>query len=251
MLNKILETKKEEVKKIKLPFQQSVRNHSFFNGLVNQKNEVALIAEVKKASPSKGVIKEDFDPLSIAREYEQAGADAISVLTDKHYFQGDRDYLIKIKKEIALPVLRKDFIIDSKQVLESKRIGADAILLIAEALEPTKLAELYEYAYELQLECLVEVHSLEALEGILSIFTPRIIGVNNRNLQTFETTLEQTEKIASSIPSSSLFVSESGIHSYEDIKRVKRAGANAVLVGESLMRAETPGKGIKRLFGGI
>lgn len=249
MLNKIIETKKEEVAQLVLPSVESVNPVSFFNSLKNSKNEVALIAEVKKASPSKGLIKENFDPIGIAKEYENGGADAISVLTDSHYFQGKREYIPAIKKAVSLPILRKDFIIDQQQVLESKRIGADAILLIAEALEASKLYEFYQYATELGLDCLVEVHSSEALEGILSIFTPKIIGVNNRNLKTFEVTLEQTEAITSYIPEGSLFVSESGIFTNDDIKRVKKAGAKAVLVGESLMRAETPSKGISTLFG--
>lgn len=249
MLNKIIETKKQEVAQFVLPPAQSVKTVSFYEALKNKKHEVALIAEVKKASPSKGVIRENFDPVQIAKEYEAGGADAISVLTDRKYFQGDPEYLSLIKKEIALPVMRKEFIIDERQVLESKHLGADAILLIAEALEPGRLAEFYQYAAELGMDCLVEVHSLEALEGILSIFTPKIIGVNNRNLKTFEVTLKQTELISAAIPKDSLFVSESGIFTYEDIKRIARAGADAVLVGESLMRAETPAKGILTLFG--
>ncbi|WP_458412697.1 indole-3-glycerol phosphate synthase TrpC [Schinkia sp. CFF1] len=249
MLKKIIETKKEEVARLELPENQAVHHVSFYHALKNKKHEVALIAEVKKASPSKGIIKENFHPVEIALGYELGGADAISVLTDSHYFQGKRDYIPLIKKEVGLPVMRKEFIIDKRQILESKYLGADAILLIAEVLEPQKLAEFYQYASELGLDCLVEVHSKSALEGILSIFTPKIIGINNRNLATFEVTLEQTENIASSIPDGSLFVSESGIFTYDDITRVRKAGANAVLVGESLMRAESPAKGISKLFG--
>ncbi|MEC1716729.1 indole-3-glycerol phosphate synthase TrpC [Schinkia azotoformans] len=249
MLNKIIETKKEEVAQLVLPPKESVKPVSFFNALQNTKNEVALIAEVKKASPSKGIIKENFDPIQIAKEYERGGADAISVLTDSRYFQGKREYIPAIKKAVSLPILRKDFIIDENQVLESKLIGADAILLIAEVLEASKLYEFYQFATELGLDCLVEIHSSEALEGILSIFTPKIIGVNNRNLKTFEVTLEQTETITSYIPEESLFISESGIFTHDDILRVKKAGAKAVLVGESLMRAETPAQGILTLFG--
>ncbi|NSL52289.1 indole-3-glycerol phosphate synthase TrpC [Calidifontibacillus erzurumensis] len=249
MLNKILETKKEEVAQLVLPPEESVHHVSFYNALKNKKREVALIAEVKKASPSKGIIKENFHPLMIAIEYESGGANAISVLTDQQYFLGSRDYIPLLKREISLPILRKDFIIDQLQIVESKRLGADAILLIAEALEPSKLAELYHYAAELGLDSLVEVHSPEALEGILNLFTPKIIGVNNRNLKTFEVDLKQTEIIAQMIPKDSLFVSESGIFTYDDIKRVRKAGADAVLVGESLMRAESPEQGIYQLFG--
>lgn len=249
MLNKILNTKKQEVEQLTLPPSQQFANKSLYNALKNKKNEVALIAEVKKASPSKGIIKDDFDPVQIAKDYENGGADALSVLTDTLYFQGQKEYLTAIKRVVSLPILRKDFIIDPLQVIESKFIGADAILLIGEAMEASKLHELYVQAYELGLECIVEVHSITVLEQILAIFAPKIIGVNNRNLQTFETTLAQTEAIATAIPKDSLFVSESGIFTYDDIKRVAKAGADAVLVGESLMRAETPGIGINYLFG--
>ncbi|WP_017755577.1 indole-3-glycerol phosphate synthase TrpC [Calidifontibacillus oryziterrae] len=249
MLNKILKTKKEEIALLELPTERRFSQYSLYKALKQKGKEVALIAEVKKASPSKGVIREDFDPISIAKDYQNGGADAISVLTDTVYFQGHRDYLTAIKNEVSIPVLRKDFIIDPIQIFESKRIGADAILLIGEAMEATKLFELYEQAYELGLECLVEVHSNQILEQILKIFTPKIIGVNNRNLATFETTIAQTESISTYIPKESLFVSESGIFTYEDIIRVAKAGAAAVLVGESLMRAETPLTGIQQLFG--
>ncbi|WP_102345779.1 indole-3-glycerol phosphate synthase TrpC [Bacillus sp. Marseille-P3661] len=250
MLNKILQTKQEEIRAITLPDQVDVRGISFYNALRNKTREVALIAEVKKASPSKGIIRADFDPVEIALGYEDGGANAISVLTDRQYFHGDIAYLTAIKNAVNIPVMRKEFIIDFIQVEQSKRIGADAILLIAEALEPRKLFELYKQATELGLDCLVEVHSEQALAGILNVFTPKIIGVNNRNLNTFETTLGQTELIAAMIPKGSIFVSESGIFTFEDINRVANAGADAVLVGESLMRADTPAKGIECLFGG-
>jgi indole-3-glycerol phosphate synthase len=251
MLNKIIATKKEEIELLTLPPQQDVKPISFLEALKNYTKSIGLIAEVKKASPSKGVIKEDFHPLSIAQGYERGGADAISVLTDRQYFQGASEYLTLIKKEINLPVLRKDFIIENIQIDESKRIGADAILLIAEALEPQKLYELYEYAYENGLDVLVEVHAADSLENILKLFTPKIVGVNNRNLKTFETSLLQTKQISALIPQESIFVSESGIHSKGDLAYVSEAGASAVLVGESLMRAETPEKGIKQLFNGM
>lgn len=249
MLNQIIETKKEEVKHLILPEVQDVRKHSFYEALAASKRAVALIAEVKKASPSKGIIQPNFDPLEIALQYDQAGADAISVLTDQQYFQGSSEYLTLIKRNIRRPVLRKDFIIDSLQIEESVRMGADAILLIGEVLEPAQLQEFYEEAQEKGMDCLVEVHSAETLEGILRLFQPNIIGVNNRDLRTFHTTIQQTVDISSLIPKGSLLVSESGINHYRDIVRVKEAGAAAILVGESLMRKENQTEAVIELFG--
>lgn len=249
MLKQIIETKFQEIENLELPEQVEVTHYSLFEGLLHPKRKLALIAEVKKASPSKGVIKENFEPVRIAQGYEAAGADAISCLTDVTYFQGHRNYLTSIKQKVALPVLRKDFIISELQIEESLRIGADAILLIAGIFETKKLHELYEYAYDKGLECLVEVHSEKEIEELLSTFTPKIIGVNNRDLKTFQTSLDQTEKIAQYIPEGSLFISESGIHQPEDVNRVYTAGANGILVGESLMRAASPEEGIHHLFG--
>lgn len=249
MLNKIIETKKEEIQNLQLPEQQNVAKRSFLDALSNPNRELALIAEVKKASPSKGLIKENFQPVEIAKAYEKGKADALSVLTDQHYFQGHRTFLSDIKQHVSIPVLRKDFIIDSIQVEESVRIGADAILLIGEALEPLKLQELYLQATEKELDCLVEVHSLETLERLLAVFTPKIIGINNRNLHTFETSLQQTKEIAKHVPKNQLLVSESGIYLYDDVSYVKEAGAKAILVGESLMRQDNQTKAIEKLFG--
>ncbi|WP_096200930.1 indole-3-glycerol phosphate synthase TrpC [Bacillus sp. FJAT-45350] len=250
MLNKIIDTKLTEIEKIELPESIDVPHFSFYDHLANPNRELGLIAEVKKASPSKGIIKEDFHPIQIAKSYELGGADAISVLTDEQYFQGHRDYVTVVKQEVELPVLRKDFIISEIQIEESVRIGADAILLIAGIFEAERLSYLYEMAYEKGLECLVEVHSEKELEETLAVFTPKIIGVNNRNLKTFQTDLAQTEKMSRYIPEGSLFVSESGIHERRDIDRVIQAKGNAVLVGESLMRASSPEEGIVHLFGG-
>ncbi|MEC1067167.1 indole-3-glycerol phosphate synthase TrpC [Priestia megaterium] len=249
MLNKIIETKKEEIQNLQLPEQQNVAKRSFLDALSNPNRELALIAEVKKASPSKGLIKENFQPVEIAKAYEKGKADALSVLTDQHYFQGHRTFLSDIKQHVSIPVLRKDFIIDSIQVEESARIGADAILLIGEALEPLKLQELYLQATEKELDCLVEVHSLETLERLLAVFTPKVIGINNRNLHTFETSLQQTKEIAKHVPKDQLLVSESGIYLYDDVSYVKEAGAKAILVGESLMRQDNQTKAIEKLFG--
>ncbi|MFG6118898.1 MULTISPECIES: indole-3-glycerol phosphate synthase TrpC [Thalassobacillus] len=251
MLDTILAIKQQEIEKTLLPDKQNTTRHSLRGAIRNSPHLAGLIAEVKKASPSKGIIRDDFNPVVIAREYEKAGAQAISVLTDQHFFQGHRDFLSDIKKVVELPVLRKDFIIDPIQVEESDRIGADAILLIGEALEPKQLHELYDHAESLGMEALVEVHSGETLEGILEVFTPKIIGINNRNLKTFETTLEQTKKIAPMVPEESLLVSESGIFTYEDIEQVVSVGAEGILVGEALMRQNNLNQAVNRLMGGV
>jgi indole-3-glycerol phosphate synthase len=250
MLKQIIETKREEIKELVQPNEINVTRKSLYHALAKPKRSIGLISEVKKASPSKGIIREDFHPELIARGYEEGGADALSVLTDQVYFQGHRDYVSAIKQLVDLPILRKDFIIDPIQIEESVRMGADAILLIAGVMPNKDLKRLYEEATATGLECLVEVHEKEELESLLDLFVPAIIGVNNRNLKTFTTDLTQTEIIGELVPEESLFVSESGIHTHEDLQRVRNAGANAVLVGESLMRADTPQKGIQLLFGG-
>ncbi|WP_224752225.1 indole-3-glycerol phosphate synthase TrpC [Metabacillus arenae] len=249
MLNTILKHKKEEILQIKMPNDENIQNRSFFQALKNSNREVGLIAEVKKASPSKGLIKENFQPVQIAKEYEKGLADCLSVLTDERFFQGNRDYLTKVKKAVQIPVLRKDFIIEDIQVLESKKIGADAILLIGEALEPSKLYELYLSAYEKGMDVLVEVHSYETLSNLLALFTPKIIGVNNRDLTTFKTDIRQLQHCVEIIPNESIVVSESGIHTYDDLQVVKKDGAEAILVGESLMRKESQENAIYELFG--
>ncbi|MEC3609008.1 indole-3-glycerol phosphate synthase TrpC [Bacillus glycinifermentans] len=249
MLNRIIEKKREYVSKMVLPEDVKLVKRSFKKALLSPNRFVALIAEVKKASPSKGVIKADFQPEEIAKAYERAKADCLSVLTDEPFFQGKNEYLSSIKREVSLPVLRKDFIIDSVQVEESNRIGADAILLIGEALEPEKLYELYTEAAEKGMDTLVEVHEEKTLEGILNIFTPEIIGVNNRNLKTFKTSVSRTERIARMIPDGTILVSESGIGIKEDLCFVKNCGARAVLVGESLMREASQQKAVHALFG--
>lgn len=249
MLSRILEVKKEEISQLTLPEDSENKPVPFAESL-RQGVPAGLIAEVKKASPSKGLIREDFDPVAIAKAYEAGGARAISVLTDRSFFQGAPEYLTAIKQEVSLPVMRKDFIIDSLQVQESRRIGADAILLIGEALEAEKLKELYDEAYSLGMEVLVEVHALETLERILDIFTPEVIGVNNRDLNTFRTSLDQTAEIAASVPKEALLVSESGIYKNEDLLEVTKAGATAILVGESLMREADVEKAVSRLLEG-
>ncbi|RSL33457.1 indole-3-glycerol phosphate synthase TrpC [Salibacterium salarium] len=249
MLDKILSTKKQEIQALTLPEQADVPYYSLKNALAAEKEKIQVIAEVKKASPSKGVIRNPFHPVEIAKSYESGGAAALSVLTDVSYFQGNRDYLTAIKKAVGLPVLRKDFIIEDIQIQESKRMGADAILLIAAALEPKKLYELYQSAEEQGLEVLVEFHSKQELENVLHVFEPAIIGINNRDLKTFETSLMVTEQLHDDVPSHSLIVSESGIHTYRDLVYVQDAGAKAVLVGESLMKQDDVEKALRHLKG--
>lgn len=249
MLEQILETKKEEVKTLIMPKNEGLPSRSFLEALKNPHRKLALIAEVKKASPSKGLIKADFHPVAIAKAYEQGGADCLSVLTDSPYFQGKKEYLTEVKKAVNLPVLRKDFIIDSKQIIEAKHIGADAVLLIGEALEPSLLKELYLHAEELGLDVLVEVHDQHHIEQVLNVITPKILGVNNRNLKTFETNIQQLSGMVSSIPKETLLVSESGIYTNDDLDLVQQFGAKAVLVGESLMRKDNQTNAIKELFG--
>nr|AHG54576.1 TrpC [Cloning vector pCgeA-C]AHG54581.1 TrpC [Cloning vector pCgeA-CL]AHG54628.1 TrpC [Cloning vector pCotZ-C]AHG54634.1 TrpC [Cloning vector pCotZ-CL]AHG54640.1 TrpC [Cloning vector pCgeA-C-thr]AHG54653.1 TrpC [Cloning vector pCotZ-C-thr]AHG54661.1 TrpC [Cloning vector pCotZ-CL-thr] len=248
MLEKIIKQKKEEVKTLVLPVEQPFEKRSFKEAPASPNRFIGLIAEVKKASPSKGLIKEDFVPVQIAKDYEAAKADAISVLTDTPFFQGENSYLSDVKRAVSIPVLRKDFIIDSLQVEESRRIGADAILLIGEVLDPLHLHELYLEAGEKGMDVLVEVHDASTLEQILKVFTPDILGVNNRNLKTFETSVKQTEQIASLVPKESLLVSESGIGSLEHLTFVNEHGARAVLIGESLMRQTSQRKAIHALF---
>ncbi|UOQ43789.1 indole-3-glycerol phosphate synthase TrpC [Halobacillus salinarum] len=251
MLETILAIKKQEIEQLYLPEEQPAEHVSFKNSLQNSPYSAGLIAEVKKASPSKGIIREDFNPVKIGHDYDKAGVQAISVLTDQHFFQGHRDFLTDIKKVVRVPVMRKDFIIDALQVIESSYIGADAILLIGEALEPKKLHELYLQAEELGLEVLVEVHSEETLEGVLKEFTPQILGINNRDLHTFETKLEQTERMAKLAPKESLLVSESGIFTYDDLQQVVSYGADAVLVGESLIKQDHIGQAVNTLMNGV
>jgi len=204
--------------------------------------DVALIAEVKKASPSAGVICPDFDPVRIAREYEAAGASCLSVLTDEKFFQGSLDYLRQIREAVKLPLLRKDFIIDERQILEAIEWGADAILLIVAILDDDRLKRFHSLAVEAGIAALVEVHDEAELDRALAINAP-LIGVNNRNLRTFTVVLGTTEQLSarlrvsvSAVDSPPLLVAESGIHTRNDVRRLKAAGAQAILVGESLMR---------------
>ena len=200
------------------------------------KDDIAFICEVKKASPSKGIICEDFSPVKIAKEYEKAGANAISVLTEEFYFKGNSNFLSDIRKEVEIPILRKDFIFDTYQIYEARVIGADAILLIAGILSTDRIIQFSKIAKSVGLDCLVEVHNEEELAKALKAECD-IIGINNRNLKTFEVSLETTKSLASMISNGAIIVSESGIVTSDDISFVKKNGANAVLVGETLMRS--------------
>lgn len=197
---------------------------------------VALIAEAKKASPSKGVICPDFDPVRIAREYEAGGAQAISVLTDEKFFQGSLSYIPQVRQAVQLPVLRKDFIIHEAQITQARKFGADAVLLIAAILDKTRMADFLAQSRELGMDVLVEVHDEADLEKALAVDSP-LIGINNRNLRDFSMDLETTFRLKKLIPDSIPVVSESGIRTVEDIGRLAAAGVTAVLVGETLMRA--------------
>ncbi|MEM9256678.1 MAG: indole-3-glycerol phosphate synthase TrpC [Pseudomonadota bacterium] len=207
----------------------------------------AVIAEIKKASPSKGVIREDFVPADIARRYAAGGASSLSVLTDQDFFQGADEYLISARRACELPVLRKDFTIDPYQVLEARVIGADAILLIVAALEDRPLAELAALASDLGMDVLVEVHSLEELQRALQLPTP-LLGINNRDLHTFDTSLDTTLQLLPSIDEGRLVVTESGIHTRQDVALMTEAGVYTFLVGEAFMRAEDPGTKLRELF---
>ncbi len=227
-------------------FLGALRNAS---RITHHASRVALIAEVKKASPSMGVICKDFDPVRIAKEYEAAGASCLSVLTDEKFFQGSLDYLRQIRAAVKLPLLRKDFIIDERQILEAIEWGADAILLIVAILTDEQLRKFHTLAVEAGLAVLVEVHDKEELERALKI-SPALLGVNNRNLKTFKVDLATTENLAPKIISNgSLLVAESGIHNHADVERVQKFGARAILVGESLVKQGDIGAKVRELIG--
>jgi len=213
-------------------------------------NPYRIIAEIKKASPSKGVIREDFDPMSIGQAYEKGGADALSILTEPHWFKGDKEYLGMVRRYVSVPLLRKDFIIDKYQILEALVYGADYILLIAKALSRKELKELKEYAHHLGLEVLVEVHDKKDL--VKAIFAgANIIGINHRNLETFEMDMQLSHKLIPLIPNSKIIVAESGIKDHETLVELNKAGADAFLVGEHFMRQDDITKAIRELKYGV
>ena len=242
-LDEIIAQKHLEVQRL-LPRAEKLRAaaalrddvRSFYDALRADPTRLSMIAEVKRASPSAGTIAADFDPLTIARGYEKAGANALSVLTDEKYFQGRLEYLTLIREQVDIPCLRKDFIIHEAQIFEAVVAGADAILLIVAALDQPTLEHLLEVAHTFQLDALVEVHDLPELERALAT-DARIIGVNNRNLKHFTVDLGTTEKLAEEVPDDVVLVAESGIKTVADAQRLAEAGADALLVGETLMRS--------------
>ena len=258
VLDRILEAKRAEVAAAKelLP-QAAVETRARaaapprdFAGALHARVDAgrpAVIAEIKRASPSKGVLREDFDPAAIARSYEAGGAACMSVLTDMQFFQGAAEHLVEARAACALPALRKDFMVEPYQVFESRALGADCILLIAACLEPARMAELEAIAHALGMAVLVEVHDATELDAALALKTP-LIGINNRNLRTFETRLEATLDLLPRIPAGRIVITESGILGSPDVSRMRRAGVNAFLVGEAFMRAPDPGAALKKLF---
>lgn len=219
-------------------FAAALRGHS----------NIRTIAEVKKASPSAGLIRADFDPVQIARIYEQHGAACISVLTDEHFFQGHLDYLRAVRQAVSIPVLRKDFILERYQVAEARAAGADAILLIAECLDDCRMRDLYFYASELGMESLIEIYEPENLDRVLKL-QPNLLGVNNRNLKTMITDLAHSFNLRPQVPPEIVFVSESGINQREHVVALERAGVQAMLVGETLMRSPDIGRKLDELLG--
>jgi indole-3-glycerol phosphate synthase len=207
----------------------------------------AVIAEIKKASPSKGLLRENFDPAAIAQSYEKHGAACLSVLTDRDFFQGSEAYLQQAREACALPVIRKDFIIDPYQVVEARAIDADCILLIVAALDDVALKQLLDLAHELRMDVLMEVHDETELERALASGA-RLLGINNRNLRTFETSLDTTLRMLERIPSDRIVVTESGIHTVADVQLMREHNVHAFLVGEAFMKADKPGEKLRELF---
>jgi len=254
-LQQILEVKRAEIARMMHRAEHlragALQRNDFrsFEQAINRGPEaLGLIAEVKKASPSAGVIAESFDPVQIALAYESAGANAISVLTDEQFFQGHLSYMTRVRAAVGVPVLRKDFILHEVQIHEAACAGADAILLIVAALEQAALEHLLAVATDFQLDVLVEVHTLAELDRALAT-DARIIGINNRNLATFQVDLKTTEELSEEVPEDIVLVSESGIKTAEDTRRVLESGCNAILVGETLMRAPDVHEKVEELVG--
>ena len=259
ILEKIIATKQEEViaAQVARPFAQVDADaramppaRGFERALRDKiaQSRPAVIAEIKKASPSKGVLRETFDPPALAASYERAGAACLSVLTDKPFFQGAAEYLVQARDACSLPALRKEFIVDEYQVAESRALGADAILLIAAALEDDRMAALERCAQDYGMDVLVEVHDASELERALRLATP-LVGINNRNLRTFNVSLHTTLSLLPKVPAERLVVTESGIVAQRDVMQMRRAGVHAFLVGEAFMRAPDPGAALTALFG--
>lgn len=263
ILTRILEQKKEEVQALRRRYSRAALRdraagqspvRGFARALANkvEAGQVAVIAEIKRASPSKGLIRSDFNPAALAQGYEQGGAACLSVLTDERFFLGSGEHLQQARAACALPVLRKEFIVDELQVAEARALGADAILLIVAALSSGQLNELAAAARELNLDVLVEIHDRAELDKVLKIQLPAdlLLGINNRDLRNFETRLETTLELLPHIPAGTPVVTESGIATTADIQRLRAAGVHRCLIGESLLRAESPGAALKDLLAG-
>lgn len=258
ILQKILNTKRAEITQRSQRVNQQAlaeqaAHHPPARGFIDAlqrrltADEPAVIAEIKKASPSKGVIREDFDPAAIARGYAAAGAACLSVLTDADYFQGSEAYLQTARSACALPVIRKDFLIDPYQIYEARAIEADCVLLIAAALSDEVLHSLYHLATHLGMDVLIEVHDLGELQRVLPLNAP-LIGINNRNLRSFATSLDTTLQLLPHVPDETLLVTESGIHTADDVERMRQQNVHSFLVGETFMRANDPGAALQQFF---
>lgn len=258
ILKRIVQRKFSEVKERKqqtstAQLQQRAADQTpvrgFAKALANRVSlgQAAVIAEIKRASPSKGVIREHFDPEDIARSYAKAGATCLSVLTDRDFFQGSEAALIAARAATDLPVLRKDFMVDPYQILESRAIGADCVLLIVACLSDSELREFYDSARSLGMDVLIEVHTELELARV-QLFSDALIGINNRDLHSFSTSLDTTFQLLPMVPQGSLVVTESGIHSREDVQRMRAGNVHAFLVGEAFMRASDPGSELRKLF---
>jgi indole-3-glycerol phosphate synthase len=255
ILDEILQYKKEEVRakksasrltELKSRIQDLLPPRGFQKALTSSAS-IHLIAEVKKASPSKGIIRKDFKPVDIAKAYDEHGAAALSVLTDEHFFQGHLDFIGQVKKGVRLPVLQKDFLLDSCQVYEARAAQADAVLLITAILDRRQLADYYALAKDLGMDVLCEIHTEKELEQVVEV--AEVIGINNRDLTNFKTDLETTFRLMKEIPDDKTVVSESGIHSRREVLRLMEAGVDAILVGESLMREADIGAKVDELLG--
>ncbi len=255
ILDEIIENKKIEVAEskntltfevLKQQIDEALPPRDFFDA-INPKGQLKIISEVKHASPSKGVFREDFDPVKIAESYSSGGASAISVLTDEKYFKGSLQYLKNIRERVSTPLLRKDFIVDPYQVYEARFYGADALLLIVAALDQPLLVELLELTHSLEMNAIVEVHDQRELDRALSA-NSRIIGINNRDLRTFDVDLNVSVNLSARVPSDRIVIAESGIGSIDDIDRLRAHGVHVFLIGETFMKAPDPGQKLKELI---
>ena len=262
-LDKIIKYKREELehirrcvsqKDVEKKAQDAEPPRKFFEAVANPKKDIRVIAEIKKASPSAGVIREDFDPFRIAAQYEENGAVALSVLTDEHFFQGKLDYLTAIHRQVKLPLLRKDFTLHQYQIYEARGAGSDAILLIARILSKDQIKDYQDLAHELGMACLIEVHEKQELEKLPpkkvgATHASPLLGINNRNLDTFQTDLTTTEQLGKQVPKGVTLVAESGISTRADIDRLLQVPVHAFLIGESLLRQPDPGLALMELIG--